>query len=289
MSDIQAIKSHDYKIESMRTRTRKFLLSILAVFIGVFFLFPLYMLAMTSFKSNNEILIVSFLPLYPTVDPWLNQLTSDEFLHSVRNSFGIATFAMCLSFLFGVAAGYGMARYYIPGKSGILLTFLITQMMPASVLLMPMFLMFSRLGWLNTYHAPAIAITSGSIPFIVVTLRPYFMTIPKSLEDAARIDGCNAFTAFLRIMMPVIRTGLITIIAITFLHGWNDLIFSMTFNTDVTMRPLTANISRYQDQYGTRWNMLMAYGMILVTPVTLAFIFLQKYIIGGLTAGSVKE
>jgi len=90
-------------------------------------------------------------------------------------------------------------------------------------------------------------------------------------------------------MLPIIRTGIITILVISFLHGWNDLIYSMTFNTNDAMRPLTANLSKYMNQFGIRWNYIMAYGMILVTPVTLAFIFLQKYIIGGLTQGAVKE
>ena len=277
------------KLESTRTRLKKYIFTLIAIMIGAMFLFPLYMLAITSIKPNTEVLLPTFWPHNPTLDPWIDQFTNRDFLSWLSNSFVIATLAMSISFVLGVAAGYGMARYNIPGKNGLLLTFLVTQMMPASVLLMPMFLVFSRLGWLNTLHAPAVAITTGSIPFIVVVLRPYFMTIPKSLDDAARIDGCNAFTSFIYIMLPIIRTGIITILVITFLHGWNDLIYSMTFNVDISMRPLTANISRFMDQYGTRPNYIMAYGMILVLPVLFAFIFLQKYIIGGLTQGAVKE
>ena len=286
MSDVGISK---LKIESTRSRVKKIAFMIIAIIIGVLFLFPLYMLAMTSFKPNTEVLLPTFWPQDPTLEPWIVQFTDRDFLSWLSNSFIIATMAMSISFLLGVTAGYGMARYSIPGKNGLLLTFLVTQMMPASVLLMPMFLLFSNLGWLNTLHAPAIAITTGSIPFIVVVLRPYFMSIPKSLDDAARIDGCNAFTSFINIMLPIIRTGIITILVITFLHGWNDLIYSMTFNVDISMRPLTANISRFMNQYGTRPNYIMAYGMILVLPVLFAFIFLQKYIIGGLTQGAVKE
>ena len=277
------------QVVSNKTRNKALFFSFISVLVAIFFLFPLYWLAMNSFKSNIEVLDVTFWPRYPTVAPWVDQLTSPDFLSSLRNSFGIAFIAMSISFIMGVSAAYGMARFRFPGKNGILLTFLITQMMPASLLLMPMFLVFSGLGWLNTLQAPAIAVTSHSIPFIVITLRPYFMSIPKSLEDAARIDGCNALTTFISIMMPIIRTGLITILVITFLHGWNDLIYSMTFNIDAAWRPLTANIRKFQDMYGVRWNFIMAYGMILATPVTLAFVFLQKYIIGGLTAGAVKE
>jgi len=91
------------------------------------------------------------------------------------------------------------------------------------------------------------------------------------------------------IMLPAIKTGIITVAVISFLGGWNDLAYSMTFNVMPEMRPLTANIYKFQSKYGTRWNAIMAYGAILVTPVVLAFVFLQKYIVGGLTAGAVKE
>jgi len=278
-----------YRIESNKTRVRKIFLMLFAILVGVVFLFPLYWLLATSFKSTHEVLAVNLIPQYPTLAPWTDQLTSPAFLQTLSNSIIISTMAMCISFVLGVTASYGMARFNIPGKKSILMTFLVTQMMPASLLLMPMFLIFSQAGWLNTHQAPAIAVTTVSIPFIVVTLRPYFLSIPQSLDDAARIDGCNAFTSFIRIVLPIIRTGLLTILVISFLHGWNDLIFSMTFNTDEAMRPLTANIRRFQNQFGVRWNYMMAYGMILVIPVTLAFVFLQKYIIGGLTQGAIKE
>lgn len=142
---------------------------------------------------------------------------------------------------------------------------------------------------LNSFGAPVLAIATGSIPFIVITLRPIFMGLPKSLDEAARIDGCNAFTSFIRIMLPVARTGIITCLVFCFLHGWNDLVYSMTFNVKPSMRPLTANIYKYMDKFGTKWNSIMAYGMILVIPVLLIFVLLQKYIVGGLTAGAVKE
>jgi multiple sugar transport system permease protein len=90
-------------------------------------------------------------------------------------------------------------------------------------------------------------------------------------------------------MIPAVKTGIITIITISFLNGWNDLMYTMTFNVKPEMRPLTANIRKFQSKYGTKWNCIMAYGAILVLPVIIMFIFLQKYIVGGMTAGAVKE
>lgn len=278
------------QLESTRSKRKKIAFSFIAIFIAIVFLFPIYWLAINSFKTDLE--IFSELSLWPqtfTLQPWIEQLTSRDFLSSLRNSFFIATLSMCISFILGVHAAYAMGRFKMGGKSVIFLIFLITQMMPSSLLLTPLYLIFTKLKLLNSYIAPAMAIASGSIPFIVVTLRPYFMRLPKSLDDAARIDGCNVFTSFCLIMLPVIRTGLITILVISFLQGWNDLIYSMTFNVSDNMRPLTANIYKFMDKYGTKWNYVMAYGMILVIPVALMFIFLQKYIIGGLAAGAVKE
>ena len=176
-----------------------------------------------------------------------------------------------------------------PGSKGFLLTFLVTQMLPASLMLTPMYLIFNKLHLLGTYLGPALAISSGSVPFIVVTLRPYFKSVPTALDDAARIDGCGVLRSFFKIMIPAIKTGIITVVVISFLNGWNDLAYSMTFNVKPEMRPLTANIYKFQSKWGTKWNCIMAYGTILVLPVILLFVFLQKYIVGGLTAGAVKE
>lgn len=272
------------------TKRNTIILTIAGVVIILCFLFPLYWLAVNSFKPDIEIYSkITFWPETFTLGPWIKQLSSPDFIQSIKNSFLIAFISMAISFVLGVMAAYAMGRFEFPGKNSVLLTFLVTQMMPASLLLTPLFLTYSKLGLLNTYVAPAMAVASGSIPFIVVTLRPYFLNIPKSLDDAANIDGCNIFTSFVLIMLPVIRTGLVTILVISFLNGWNDLIYSMTFNVKEAMRPLTANIYKFMDKYGMRWNMIMAYGMILVIPVTVMFVFLQKYIVGGITSGAIKE
>ena len=278
-------------VRTSKEARKNLILTIIAVLIALIFLFPLYWIVCMSFKSDAESFgkIVTYYPHNFTVQPWLENLTNNEFLSSLRNSLCIALSAMSISMVFGVTAAYGMGRYKVPGHKGFMLSFLITQMLPASLTLTPMYLIFSRLHLLGTYIGPALAIASGSVPFIVVTLRPYFKSVPTALDDAARIDGANVFQAFFRIMIPAIKTGIITVVVIAFLNGWNDLAYSMTFNVKPEMRPLTANIYRFQSKYGTKWNCIMAYGAILVLPVVLLFVFLQKYIVGGLTAGAVKE
>lgn len=264
---------------------------LIAILIAIVFLFPIYWLLTMSFKTDAESFgkIVTYYPHDFTLDPWVQNFSDKDFLRSLKNSSLIALLSMVISIGFGVPTAYGMGRYKVPGSKGFLLSFLVTQMLPASLMLTPMYLIFNKIGLLGTYLGPALAISSGSIPFIVVTLRPYFKGIPTSLDDAARIDGCGVLRSFLLIMLPTIKTGIITVVVISFLNGWNDLVYSMTFNVKPEMRPLTANIYKFQNKYGTKWNCIMAYGAILVLPVVVLFVFLQKYIVGGLTAGAVKE
>ena len=274
-----------------RINRKQALNSIIAIVIAVLFLFPVYWLVQMSFKSDTEIFgkVLTYFPKDITIDPWLVNLNDPVFMLSLRNSFINAFLTMSITIILGVPAAYGMGRYKLPGTEVFLLTFLVTQMLPASLTLTPMYLIFNKIGLLGTHFSAPIAIAASSIPFAIITLRPYFKSIPVSLDEAARLDGCSTLRAFVSVMIPAVKTGVITIIVISFLNGWNDLVFSMTFNVGAEMRPLTANIYKFQNAYGTKWNCIMAYGTILVIPVVLMFIFLQKYIVGGLTAGAVKE
>lgn len=265
--------------------------NLLAIVIGIVFLFPLYWLVQISFKTDTETFgkVLTYFPRQITIDPWLVNLKDPVFLLSLRNSFINGFLAMAITVLLGVPAAYGMGRFKVKGTSLFLLVFLVSQMLPASLTLTPMYLIFNKIGLLGTHFSAPIAIAASSIPFAVITLRPYFKSVPVALDEAARLDGCSPLRAFVSVMIPAVKTGIITIVVISFLNGWNDLVYSMTFNTSPNMRPLTANIYKFQSAYGTKWNCIMAYGTILAIPVVLMFIFLQKYIVGGLTAGAVKE
>lgn len=274
-----------------RTGRKNIIFSILAIIIGVTFLFPVYWLITMSLKSDSEIFgkVLTYYPHTFTFDPWIVNFSDRDFLLSLKNSTVIALLSMCFSLVFGIPTAYGIGRYNVKGSKVFLLIFLVTQMLPASLMLTPMYLTFSKMHLLGTFVAPALAISSASVPFIVVTLRPYFKSVPVSLDEAARIDGCGVVKSFFYIMIPAIRTGIVTVTVISFLNGWNDLAYSMTFNVKPEMRPLTANIYKFVSKYGTKWNCIMAYGAILVLPVVFIFVFLQKEIVGGLTAGAVKE
>lgn len=272
-------------------KKRSIIYSIVAVIICIIFLFPLYWIFISSLKTDAEIFAMPQ-TFFPRQIEWSNYTDllfgENNAFRSYINSTIVAVSAMMISMILGIPAAYGLSRYKIPGKKGIIITFLVTQMLPASLVLTPLFLIFSRLNLINTYFAPIFSVATISIPFIVIILRPIFQDYPLEIEDAAKIDGCNRFTVFLHIILPMSKSGLITVASFSFIHGWNDLVYSMTFNNKEIHRPMTATIYNLITQFGIQWNKVMAYGVLLVLPVVCMFVFLQKYIISGLTSGSVK-
>ena len=187
--------------------------SIFALLIAFIFLFPIYWLIQISFKSDAETFgkVLTYFPHDFTFEPWLENLTDKTFLISLKNSFLNGLLTMAIALVLGVPAAYGMGRYRVKGGNVFLLTFLISQMLPPSLTLTPMYLIFSKLGFLGNHLTAPVAIAASSIPFVIVTLRPYFRSIPVSLDEAARLDGCGSVKAFLMVMLPAVKTGIITI------------------------------------------------------------------------------
>jgi len=270
---------------------KNILISMLALLIAALFLFPLYWIVVSSLKADAEIFRKppTLFPSSILIENYAAMISGKlSMIVYFKNSIIIALCSMCISFVLAVPAAYGLSRFRLGRKKEIIIFFLTTQMLPASLVLTPLFLNYSKIGILNTLLAPIISCATISIPFTVVILRPIFLGIPKELDESARIDGCNRFTAFLRIVLPVSSAGLVTVGCFSFVHAWNDLIFSMTFNSKNELRPMTAAIYNLMNDYGLAWNLIMAYGVILVAPVILLFIIAQRYIIGGLTGGAVK-
>lgn len=265
--------------------------SILGVFVGVVFLFPLYWMIVTSLKSQVEIFQVPT-PLWPSkirFESYLDQFSGKYYdtLNGFKNSVIIAFGSMILSTVLAIPAAYGLARYKIRGRKAIIITFLITQMMPSSLLLIPLFVQFKDMNLLNTYLGVIIADSTIGIPFSVIILRTYFVSIPKELEEAAQIDGCGHLGAFIRIMLPVAFPGVIVAMVFSLMFAWGDLVFGLNMLPEA-MRPVTSGMYNYIQQYETIWNFIMAFGVIAILPVLLIFIFMQRYIVSGLTNGAVK-
>ena len=162
------------------------------------------------------------------------------------------------------------------------------QMLPSTLVLTSLYIMFSKLKLLSSYWSPILADATLGIPFSVIVLRTYFISIPKELDEAARIDGCGSVSAFTKIMLPCAKPGIVVAAVFSFVYAWGDLIYGITFMTNPLKRPITSSIYNYVQQYQTLWNSTMAFGIVSILPVVLIFIFMQKYIVSGLTNGAVK-
>ena len=255
------------------------------------FIFPLYWMVVTALKTQVEIFSIPT-PLWPenlTFDAFAKQLSSSgDTLRGFKNSLIISCGATVIATVLAIPAAYGLARFRFGARRGLVLFFLITQMLPSTLVLTSLYIMFSKMHLLNTYWAPILADATLGIPFSIIILRTYFVSIPKELDEAAKIDGCGHVSAFTKIMLPIAKPGIVVAAVFSFVYAWGDLIYGITFITNPNMRPITSSIYNYVQQYQTLWNSTMAFGIIAITPVVLIFIFMQKYIVSGLTNGAVK-
>ncbi|MBQ0166216.1 MAG: carbohydrate ABC transporter permease [Treponema sp.] len=266
--------------------------NVLAVVILLVILFPILWMLNTSLKTEAEIFQYppTFYPHELNKKSYAAQVETGDFnmFQSFGNSLVISLGAMLIAVVLAVPAAYAIGSYKFKGRKTILLGFLVTQMLPVSVLLTPMFIMFKKLHLYNTWGAAILADATIGIPFSVLILKNYFSSIPKSLEEAAYIDGCSHFGAFIRILVPVAMPGVVVCAIFSFLYAWGDLAYGMTFILDQPKRPITAGIFNFMGQYGTKWSYLSAFAIVTIIPVAIIFIFMQKYIIAGMTSGAVK-
>lgn len=273
------------------SRKKNITFNVIGLIVAAILLFPVYWLFISSFKSNAEIFaaVPTYWPRHFTLEAYVSQVAGgSNIFRSFLNSAIIALTTMILACLLAVPAAYGLARFKVKGGRLIIMVFLVTQMLPVTLTLTPLFLIFKNIHALDTYLAPILADMTIGIPFVILILRTYFLSLPKELEESAKIDGCNTFTAFLKIMLPISYPGLIMTAVFSFLFAWGDLAYSLTFVSSENMRTMTAGIYNFIGKYGIQWNCIMAYGTVITIPVLLIFIFLQKYVVSGLVSGAVK-
>ncbi len=268
------------------------LLCVISVLVMCLLLFPIFWILNTSLKTETEIFAnpPTFYPHVLNVKSYAAQVEIGDFnmFRSFLNSFCISFSAMAIAVVLAVPAAYAIAKYHFTGRNALLLGFLVTQMLPVSVLLTPMFIMFRNMHLYNTWGSAILADSTIGIPFSVLILKNYFSAIPKELEEAGYIDGCSKFGAFMRILVPIARPGIMVCAIFSFLYAWGDLAYGMTFILDQQKRPITAGIFNFLGQYGTKWSYLSAFAIVTIIPVALIFIFMQNYIIAGMTRGAVK-
>ena len=211
-----------------------------------------------------------------------------QFLRQFWNSAFIAFLTTIVGMTFSTTAAYGMSRFRFPGKDAGMSFFLLTQMFPGVVMAIPLYILMDTLGLLNSAFGLALAYSSTAVPFCTWNLKGYFDTIPQDLEDAARIDGASQWVIFTQIVLPLSKPALAVTALFSFMTAWNEFILAATFLSDAEAYTLPVVLQSYIGDFETQGGLFAAGAIVASTPVMVLFFILQKNLVEGLTAGSVK-
>ena len=254
--------------------------------------FPFYWTVVTTFKTPEEQFakVPTFVPHPVTLDNYRWVFEHEDFMRTLRNSLILAPLGAIGAVILTTSFGYSLARFEYKGKKGIITFLVATQMLPGVLTIVPLFVVFSRLKLVNTYLGLLLGYWTFSVPFCGLMLRSFFQNFPVELEEQAQIDGCSRLGAFLRITLPLTIPGVVTVGLFAFIGVWNDLLFALTLTRDQDAMTATVFLNNMitQQYSSTNWGGMIAIGSVLTIPIVIFFVFLQKTIITGMTAGAIK-
>jgi len=273
-----------------KNQFRYFPLSSLVAVITLLILFPAVFAVFTSFKPIREIFTYppSILPQSWTVKPYISIFSQEKYLHYFFNGYFISISSTFLCVILGALAGYGFSRFKLPAKHLFMLGILAMQMFPGAVLMVPYFNLSRKLGLYNTYLVLVMIDTTFSLPLVIWLLKSYFDSIPVAIEEAALIDGCSRVKVLLLIVMPLARAGIIATGVLAFIRAWNEFLFALILTKGPERAPISVGLAELFGQYSIEWNGIMAITTLAVLPLLVVFIFVQRYVIAGITSGAIK-
>lgn len=232
---------------------------------------------------------LEYIPSRPTLQNYLQVFEVMPFARFFMNSMLVAVAVVLLTLSVSVTAAYAFARFQFPGRKIMILAMLLVYMLPSIVLLVPLLVIFKTLNMINTYQSLILAETTHAVPFAVWLLVGAFAALPRELEESALVDGCTPFQALLRIVLPLSLPGIIAAGLFVFIASWNNFLFAFMFTSGEEVRTLPV-VTRFfvQGEADFHWGIIMACAVMTTLPVAILFLFFQRYLIRGLTAGSVK-
>ena len=260
------------------------------VLLAIVVLFPFYWMTITSFKNEEQMrsLVSMFWPRPLVGENYEQLLSKTDFVKWYGNSATVAISSTLIATAVGTIGAYALARLRFLGRGFMASATLITYLVPPSILFIPLYAQMRNLGLANSLAGLIAAYPSFTVPFVTWLLMGYFESIPEELEEAAMIDGATRFGAFYRIVLPLSAPGVLAAGLYAFTQAWNEFLYALVFITDGKLRTLPVGLASFitGDVYG--WGYLMAGAVLTTLPVIAAYIYLQKYMVEGLTAGSVK-
>jgi multiple sugar transport system permease protein len=281
-----------------RRNLRKLGLFLLTLPVYFFIFFPILWLFSASLSNQVDLYAkpIHWLPVHPTLHNYLdiifpNLATSSvprTFAVSLLNSFKVASAVTIIAIVVGSLAAYALVRIPFRGSRNILLLFIATRMVPEVSLILPLFILASRLQLINKPQVLIVTYLSFCLPYAIWMLAAFFQTVPIELEDAARMDGCSRLGILFRVVMPIAVPGLVSTAMFTFLLAWDEFFYALIFTSTLAAKTVPVAMAEFVGRYVTNINGMMAGGMIAaLPPIILALVF-QRYIIAGMTAGAVK-
>jgi len=274
----------------LRSLVVKCILLTLLVILILWAVLPFLWMVSTAFKTTEETYTSPplWIPHHPTIKNFLYIVKRGAFLTYFRNSVTVAVSTTVISIILSSLAGYSFSRFKFFGGHSLLLLFLITQMFPGALLIIPLFQIIKFLKLLNTLYALILSHITFSLPLCTWLMKGFFDQIPRELEEAAMIDGCSRISAMIYIIFPLAFPGIIAASIFSFIGSWDEFIFALTFTSSDEVRTLPIGLQRFIGSYEIYWNHLGAASVLTTIPVIILFLFIQKYMVKGLTAGSVK-
>ena len=270
--------------------TSRFAWNAVGLAVTAVLVFPVYWMISTAFKSEDEVNgSPTWLPLHPTLDHFRDAIARPFFWDDVRNSVIVVSVTVALSLVLAFLAAVALAKFRFTGRKLFIVLVIGIQMLPAAGLIIPLYIVLARYGQVNSLTGLIVTYMTFVLPFSVWTLRGFLIGIPKELEEAAMVDGSSRLGAFIRILLPLVAPGLVATSVFAFITAWNEFIFAYVLLNDQSKQTATVWLSYF---YGTSrhvdWGGLMAGSTLIAVPVVVFFLFVQRKIAFGLTAGAVK-
>lgn len=275
----------------MNGTTRDRLMLAIAIVMAAIYLFPLYWMYVTTLKSGSEVFATppTFWPTSPQWSTYAFVWESRNMGRYLWNSLVIAVGSVALISVLGVGCAYVLARYRNAWVDVGLFLILMLQVLPASLMITPIFVGFSQLGMLEYPRlAVIVAIAAKSMPFFVVLVRATFMSVPQELEEAALVDGNSRIGAFFSIVLPLARNGILVSALLIFMQAFGEFVYSKSIIQAAELQPASVGLNSFMGPNTNEWNNIMAYATMYVTPILAIFVLLQRRIVSGLTSGALK-
>ncbi len=269
----------------------KIIIGIFLIAVCIYCLIPFAWMLSTSLKTEAEAFRIppTWLPLQLTVDSYVGIWIRKNFATYFFNSTVISLATAVLSTFFGAFAGYGFSRFWFKGRRFLIGFFLATQMLPGVLLVGPYFKILSSFGLYDTRSGLIIAFLTICLPFSTWMMKGFIDKVPQELDQSAMVDGCSRVGVFFKIVLPIVAPGMVATILFAFLLAWGDLLWALCLTSSEKMITVTLGIARTVGEFRIIWPMLMAGSLVGGMPAILLYIFLQRLLVQGLTAGAVKE